>query len=238
MLGAVPSHNSHISNNSNTAVVHLRRLLSRLCVAVLAIGAFQLVGVPTAWSAPSPRLSLLSTGRGGTDALPFAVDHLGLKWQGSRDAVLQYRWLDASTKAWSAWQTATVDADLTDGAGGAVYTDVRRVGAAGKVETRVVSGTASNVTVAGIDTLHGPRHLVAAPAESSAAAEVNPDAKVPAPPVITRAQWGADESLRKGTPEFAPLTKLIVHHTDTDNNDPDPAGTVRAIYVFHTQVRG
>jgi hypothetical protein len=61
---------------------------------------------------------------------------------------------------------------------------------------------------------------------------------VPQPPIITRAQWGADESLRKGTPEFAPISKVIVHHTDTDNNDPDPASTVRAIYAYHTQSNG
>ena len=62
--------------------------------------------------------------------------------------------------------------------------------------------------------------------------------KVAQPPIVTRAQWGADESIRQGTPEFAPITKLIVHHTDTENNDPDPASTVRAIYAYHVQTRG
>jgi hypothetical protein len=216
----------------------VRRLSSRFLIALVAIGTFQLFSVPMAWSAPAPRLALHSTGRGGADALPFAVTHVGLRWQGSRDAVVQYRWLDGSIGGWSGWQTATVDADLTDGAGGRVYTDVRRVPGAVKVETRLVSGDAADITVAGIDTEHGPRHLTSAPAQSSAAAAVNQDAAVPAPTIISRAQWGADESLRKGTPDFAPLTKLIVHHTDTDNNDADPAATVRAIYVFHTQVRG
>jgi hypothetical protein len=56
--------------------------------------------------------------------------------------------------------------------------------------------------------------------------------------VVSRAQWGADESLRKGTPLYAPVTKLIVHHTVTPNVDPDPAATIRAMYAFHTQIRG
>ena len=43
---------------------------------------------------------------------------------------------------------------------------------------------------------------------------------------------------RKGTPAFAPITKLIVHHTVTPNDDPDPAATVRAMYAYHTRVRG
>ncbi|MGH2695686.1 MAG: hypothetical protein ACRDIW_01705 [Actinomycetota bacterium] len=62
---------------------------------------------------------------------------------------------------------------------------------------------------------------------------------------MSRAQWGADESLRcnpDGTPKhswsFYPTGKLIVHHTVTANNDPDPAATVRVIYVYHVQSRG
>ncbi|MGH9164681.1 MAG: peptidoglycan recognition protein family protein, partial [Acidimicrobiales bacterium] len=51
--------------------------------------------------------------------------------------------------------------------------------------------------------------------------------------------WGANEALRgRDTPSYAPVTKLFVHHTVTTNDDPDPAATVRAIYTFHTQVRG
>lgn len=53
------------------------------------------------------------------------------------------------------------------------------------------------------------------------------------PPVITRAQWGADESLRRGGPDFAPLHRAIVHHTVTPTHEHDPAGRVRAIYRYH-----
>jgi N-acetylmuramoyl-L-alanine amidase len=60
------------------------------------------------------------------------------------------------------------------------------------------------------------------------------------PAVIPRAGWGANESLRfdssgKETwpPVFWPIQKLIVHHTDTQNGDPDPAATVRSIYYYH-----
>jgi len=63
-------------------------------------------------------------------------------------------------------------------------------------------------------------------------------ASVSVPDIITRAEWGADESLRSGTPEFATIRKLVVHHTVTTNDDPDPAATVRAIYQSHTQQNG
>ncbi|MGH9035037.1 MAG: peptidoglycan recognition protein family protein, partial [Acidimicrobiia bacterium] len=64
--------------------------------------------------------------------------------------------------------------------------------------------------------------------------------KVTQPQVVTRAQWGADESMRRAAPKFAPLTKLFVHHTVTapSDTDPDPASTVRAIYAYHVQGNG
>jgi len=61
---------------------------------------------------------------------------------------------------------------------------------------------------------------------------------VPAPRIITRAEWGADESLRSGTPSFAAIKRIIVHHTVTQNDDPDPAQRVRAIYRHHTVSNG
>ncbi len=61
---------------------------------------------------------------------------------------------------------------------------------------------------------------------------------VAAPPVVTRAQWGADEALRGDPPTFAPVTKAVIHHTVTANADPDPRARVRAIYEFHTRRNG
>jgi hypothetical protein len=58
---------------------------------------------------------------------------------------------------------------------------------------------------------------------------------------LSRAAWGADESLRfdeAGTerfpPVFWPVQTVTVHHTATVNDDPDPAARVRAIYRFQT----
>ncbi len=66
----------------------------------------------------------------------------------------------------------------------------------------------------------------------------------PIPGVISRAAWGADESLRfdgagdeRWPREYFPLQKLVVHHTAGRNADPNPAATVRAIYYFHAVTR-
>ncbi len=62
--------------------------------------------------------------------------------------------------------------------------------------------------------------------------------------IIPRAGWGANESLRfkNGeeiwTPEYQPVQKVIVHHTVTQNQEADPAATVRAIYYYHAVTQG
>jgi len=58
------------------------------------------------------------------------------------------------------------------------------------------------------------------------------------PRVISRAEWGADESLMTWAPEFQVTQKLIVHHTATQNDDPDPAATIRSIYRYHAVTQG
>jgi hypothetical protein len=58
----------------------------------------------------------------------------------------------------------------------------------------------------------------------------------PAPRIVTRAQWGADESLGNHTRTFADIRKVIVHHTAID--EPDPIKQIQAIQRFHTQTRG
>ncbi len=62
-----------------------------------------------------------------------------------------------------------------------------------------------------------------------------------APTVITRAQWGADESLRSGTPVYNRQVKaLILHHTAGSNSysASGAASQIRAIYAYHTKVLG
>lgn len=64
---------------------------------------------------------------------------------------------------------------------------------------------------------------------------VSPILDWPVPAIITRSQWGADESIREGGQEYDDVVeKLIVHHTVTPNHPADPASTVRGIYHYHT----
>ena len=37
---------------------------------------------------------------------------------------------------------------------------------------------------------------------------------------------------------YWPVQKIVVHHTETQNYDPNPAGTIRAIYRDDARLRG
>ena len=61
------------------------------------------------------------------------------------------------------------------------------------------------------------------------------------PRVITRASWGADESIRSQNPTYdEKLVAATVHHTAGANNysQAEAAGIVRGIYKYHTAVLG
>ncbi len=88
-----------------------------------------------------------------------------------------------------------------------------------------------------VDLVDGGRSGSDAPAEPADSAM----AATPVPPVVTRRQWGADERLVQGTPSVNPAVRaLLVHHTDTTNSytRAQAYAQVRAIYAFHTKVRG
>ena len=59
-----------------------------------------------------------------------------------------------------------------------------------------------------------------------------------APPVISRAQWGADEKIRLDARVYAPIRKLIVHHTASPNKPSSPASVVRFVEQYHASGRG
>lgn len=74
-------------------------------------------------------------------------------------------------------------------------------------------------------------------AEPTAAAHALADR----PRIVTRLEWGADESLMTWEPEYSPTLQAgFVHHTDTGNSytrDEVP-GIVRGIYAYHAVNRG
>ena len=76
--------------------------------------------------------------------------------------------------------------------------------------------------------------LPAAPSGTAHAAAAQPE-------IITRAQWGADESIRRGTPDYSSTVKVgFVHHTASSNDytAAQAAAMVRGIYAYHVKSNG
>ena len=62
----------------------------------------------------------------------------------------------------------------------------------------------------------------------------------PKPMIYSRAQWGADESKRDGSPSYFEVHGGFVHHTVNANDykRKDVPAIIRSIYAYHTQSRG
>ena len=58
--------------------------------------------------------------------------------------------------------------------------------------------------------------------------------------IYSRAQWGADESMRDGSPSYFEVHGGFVHHTVNANDykRKDVPAIIRSIYAYHTQSRG
>src|SRR3954470_20385538 len=156
-------------------------------------------------------------------SLPAGTQHFALHWHGPRTADVRVRF---------AGRAMRVPLDELGGRGrpGETYGAVLRARGAHRV--RVIVGRRMRVTVVALPD-RGPRRPSATTASISE------------PPIILRTGWGADESLRFDSsgkevwpPAFYPVQKLIVHHTDTQNDDPNPAATIRSIYYYHAVTQG
>jgi hypothetical protein len=58
--------------------------------------------------------------------------------------------------------------------------------------------------------------------------------------VISRSAWGCPEATSSPdwNPEYAPVQKIILHHTDSQSNPVDPAADIRAIWYYHAKTLG
>jgi hypothetical protein len=182
----------------------------------------------------------------GISAASFSA--LGLTWNGGGEVEALARVRQHG--AWSPWHA--LDADDDHGPDSTVAADnaTTRAGSAPwftgpadgyQVRVGVVSGAApTDVRVSLVDPGTSPADgWLGAPGTLSAAGQAA--ASAPQPSMISRRQWGADERLRSGTPDYGSTIKMgFVHHTDSSNSyTPAQApAMVRSVYAFHTQSRG
>ena len=63
------------------------------------------------------------------------------------------------------------------------------------------------------------------------------DAMTTRPDIVSRAEWGANESYRSGSPDFASVKMAFVHHTASGNSysRSEAPAIVRGVYYYHTK---
>lgn len=212
---------------------------------------------PLAPTADAPAPDVLTA---ELDTDPFLV--FGVTWApGPEGVVIRYRVREQGT--WSEWQ-ATGASDVAPDADRAEAADPATRGATDPIVTsdadgvqlwaEAAEGTVSDLKVALIDP--GSREddsratdsLVSAESAATgtgvtAAGEVMESALVgaasapPMPAIISRAGWGADESMRACQPDYSTeYVSAAVHHTASANGYSAEAvpGIIRGFYAYHT----
>ena len=198
-----------------------------LAATCLAVGWVAVGGGPVAAGAPRTLADRRPVGPGPVDP-GFPIDVVGVLWEGDHAAAAVRFRHDGRWGPWIALREDGVDQP------GRFASNLVPADDADAYQVRVPADRRRPVAVA-INTTDGPR-----PSQ-----RLRPAAASAATPVVSRAGWGADESLRfdgsgreRFPPEYFAAQKLTVHHTDTANGDLDPAATVRAIYRYHAVDRG
>lgn len=143
---------------------------------------------------------------------------------------------------WSAWSTVEQDGP------GEVSPGVEARGGTAPVWTGVARGVEVIVQAADGST---PRDVQlelidpgSSPADGQLGAPAITDragAAMAMPPIYSRAQWGADESLMTWQPEYAPTLKAATLHYTVSANDYTAAevpAILRSIYAYHAVSRG
>ncbi len=213
-----------------------------LALVVVVIGTVALSGAADASDIPET-MSSSDPVIAGEVATDFPIDYLTVKWFAS-DAVMEsydeeglepfgaVRFLNDGS--WGNWIAFVRDGAEAPG----LWTSALIPGFdAGTYEIRGLPQWASDPVATVINTTDGP----ASDAQLNHAVE-------PLQDCVSRAEWGADESLRYEDgdtngdelwpPTFYPAQLITVHHTADWNGTDDPAALVRATYYSHAIVNG
>lgn len=171
------------------------------------------------------------------EAVPAArFSMVGLTWLGQKPDSMEIRTQNALGE-WSDWRTIGAEDAAPDKVIPVQTSESVWTGPAQRVRVRATRAGATVTPQLSVVTID--------PGQSPNDNRVKLDAAgsgVPTmPTVITRAQWGADESLMTWAPEYAPTVKAAVIHHTADSNDytcDQSAALVRATYYYHAVTNG
>ncbi|QGN56666.1 FG-GAP-like repeat-containing protein [Nostocoides sp. HKS02] len=247
VVGQLPGANPHPRP--------VRTTRSELALAPTAVRTLEAVGATPSTTRsqtpPTPASAVRSGARsGGLSPVATVRDQVavaGVTWARGElgaDDVVQIR--VRKDGRWGSWQPMDHEGDHgPDTVGpGAVEKTSSRAGTepfvviGEQVQTRVFSARATlprdlRLTMVDPGTSPADGTVGATPAGSASAAAARPT-------IYTRAQWGADESMRKAAPQYAQVQMAFIHHTDGSNSytaSQVPA-IIRGIYDYHVNGNG
>ncbi len=178
------------------------------------------------------------------DTRPFSM--LGVTWarpSAVMAGTVEFRARDAQTEVWSDWRELDVGSGPGEDGAARGGTEPAWVGPSDGVEVRVDGDDVTPLPAglrldmidpgAGNDT--GGRPQTASDPDASAATEQ--------PPIVSRADWGADESISPEQPAYLPGGKVkaaVVHHTAESNEYTcaEAPAVVRGVYTYHVKQLG
>jgi hypothetical protein len=188
-----------------------------------------------AWASPSLVARELPLRSGAVASAPQPFELVGLHWRGS--GTIRFR-TESTAGRWSGWQLSAPESDdLPD----RNTTEARRsrgwqlgnpfwVGPSQRIQYRF-SGSVRRLRA----------YFVRPPLQQHATSRAEPFVTSSAP-IITRAQWGANEQIRRDrTARYADEVHFaIVHHTAGSNSysRAQSASIVRAIEIYHVLGNG
>jgi N-acetylmuramoyl-L-alanine amidase len=209
----------------------MRRILILPVAAALAAAL-----APTALGSAAPRVVELPARDDRSGITRSSVDGrftlVGVHWRGPGRVQFRTRSVDGT---WSRWRDAAPEAE--DGPDPGSVEATRQpgwrvgnpwwVGRSDRLETRTV-GRVTRVRA----------HLVWSP---ESRVPYRAPAATSAPLIVPRLSWGADESIRRGPPTYAPALRFaVVHHTagGNDYSRAEAAAVVRGIQLYHVRGNG
>jgi hypothetical protein len=173
-----------------------------------------------------------------TTEVAAATFHLAAVTWAEPEASLDVSVRVRSAGTWTEWQTLEPDEGGAGDGGRGGTVPLMDVAGADGVQVRVASPTGTWPNDVRIDLVDPGQSGTPTGAESATSAASTVIAR---PPIISRAEWGADESINSNVPSPArALNMAFVHHTATTNSygPGDSAAQIRSIYVYHVQGRG
>jgi hypothetical protein len=234
-LGLIPSDDAespsglpklHLSSDGSSGVGALD----------LALGADLLTSIgPNLWRTPPLPTSThsmvgLTWDRRGKDPHIEIRSRIGGSWRGWRKLPRLHDFPDPDSEE----------------ATGTAGTDLAWIGPTDGVQVRLAGHRPTNLTLVLLHPIRQPGDQGATSSRrttstSSVSAKAGETPAVPRPTILSRKQWGADESWREKPPRYCPTIEQVhVHHTvnSNDYSEADVPALLRGIYRYHTHNLG